>query len=229
MAYKITDVEFCFYHVERCGGSSIRKILYDFFCRHYDKNQIFLAENNNNINLTKQYYNYLIENNLLEGKKVILSHIDAVDINITSRYNVLNIRDSFDRAISHYYHFRYKNKKIEDLNPHLLKEIFLNIGNTIELRTLYKPITCFKRHEIIKYYKTKFDYFIKLENLNNDLCKLIEILNLKYNDNYVTKHVHLNKTKTKYFCNMNLIINYISKDIFLEKIINDLYYKNLIQ
>ena len=228
MAYKITDVEFCFYHVERCGGSSIRKILYDFFIRHYDKKQIFLADKNDNINIIKKYYKYLINNKLLEGKKVILSHIDATDIIINSRYNVLNIRDSFDRAISHYYHFRYKNKKIEDLEPKILKEIFTNIGDTLELRTLNKPISWYKQNEIKKYYKSKFDFIIKLDNLNNDLCKLIKILNLKYNDNYKIKPVHINKTNTKFLCNMNLILNYISKDIYLEKIINDLYYENKI-
>ena len=68
-------MDFIFYHIEKCGGTSMRYILYNYFLNFYDKNNIYLPENNNNINLKDDNKAYLMEKLLNQNVKILLVHV----------------------------------------------------------------------------------------------------------------------------------------------------------
>ena len=65
--------DFCFFHIEKCMGSSLRIMLYDYFINIYKKEQIFVPEKCENIG-----QNLTIENDMEYftnfNFKVILCH-----------------------------------------------------------------------------------------------------------------------------------------------------------
>jgi hypothetical protein len=113
--------DFCFYHIPKCGGSTIRATLYDFFSEIYKKPEMYCPEKSSikyNFGSVEAVKEFVANKSLeqLSQIKILLCH---------TRYNLPNISDKFgehkssvilrnptSRLISHYEFFDYPKTKI---------------------------------------------------------------------------------------------------------------------
>tara|TARA_B100001093_G_scaffold513752_1_gene586314 strand:- start:2257 stop:2961 length:705 start_codon:yes stop_codon:yes gene_type:complete len=194
------NVDFCFYHVERSGGTSIRRALFRFFSKIYDRKEIFYPEKLGNRNLTKRDYDELQKKNIVDFKKikVILSHIEVKFFEINSKQSLINLRNPIDRAFSHYYHFRFpkSNLKIEELSKEEFFEIFNYLGKTLCLRSLPSELSSLNNEEeTCKYIEGKFNNIIRFDFINKDYNRLIRKLSDFYGINFKENLNKFNETK----------------------------------
>ncbi len=195
--------EFIFFHIQKCGGTSLRYILYEYFINIYEKDKIFIPENSGDITLN--YFSYLIdkikENEFFDfpNIKVILSHIyynDFPDLNRNCKFKFTCVRKPISRIISHYYFFIFPETKIEfiDLTFECFESFCLEYGNQISnILGITNETTI---DEIDKRLK-EFNYIAILENIDNDLITLNKNLNEFFGVDYVLSKLFLNKNENK--------------------------------
>jgi hypothetical protein len=111
------DLDFIFYHIEKCGGSSLRIFLNNLFAKKYPQSHIFIPEYSGDI--TQNFMPHLIpdiqQNPYFDYPelKVILSHIRYNDFpHLAAKMKISMIREPIDRVISHYYFFSYPETQI---------------------------------------------------------------------------------------------------------------------
>jgi len=118
--YSFPLIDFVFYHIEKCGGSSFRTMLYNFFVQNkiYNHNEIYVPKFVNNINFRLENL-YKIQNSLglqqFSKLKAIVGHvlyhqIDFLEENVKYRFSI--IRHPVSRLISHYYFFDFPKTRI---------------------------------------------------------------------------------------------------------------------
>ena len=195
--------EFIFYHIEKCGGSSLREILYKYFIEIYPKNIIFIPEYSGNINVN--YHPNSLEIIKKNPKfdfyniKVILSHMrfnDFPNLNALCKYKFTCVREPISRVISHYYFFHFPKNKIEfiDLN-HIDFENFASIHGQLISNCL--GITDKSElNEIDKRLK-EFNYILILENIKNDIVTLNKSLNKAFGKKIVLQEEKKNVNNHK--------------------------------
>lgn len=183
------EVDFCFYHVERSAGTSLREVLYKYFLKIYNQDEIFYPANFGNLNLTEKDFPTLVDKFSIDFKKVkvILCHIDVGLFNIKSKFSTIIIRKPVDRLQSHYYHFRYpKSKiKIEELCTDEIFNIFNHLGETLVLRTIPTKLKSLENEQALKNYINKnFRNKIMFSNLKADFLKLKKDIEECYKKNF---------------------------------------------
>ena len=116
----IPNIDFIFYHIEKCRGTSLRDSLYYYFINIYNKKQIFdtnkssdyrIQFNKKNIDTIKNDNNFDYDN-----IKIIMSHVRVYDFPYllnTTPIKITIIRNPIDRIISHYYYFDKANYNCE--------------------------------------------------------------------------------------------------------------------
>ena len=195
--------ELIFYHIEKCGGSSLRNILYEYFVKIYPKNIIFIPEYSEDIriNYTPHHIEKIKQNPIYDfpNIKVILSHIRFSyfpDLSTSCKYKLTCVREPISRVISHYYFFVFPKNKIEFIDlSHKDFEYFAShqgnhISNCLDI-TSNSDI-----NEIDKRLK-EFNYILTIENLENDLVTLNKSLNKIYKKNYFFHNQKKNFSKKK--------------------------------
>ncbi len=215
--------DFIFFHIEKCGGTSLRFSLYNYFSKIYAKKHIYLPEHNKN----KCYLPGIIEdvkkNNSFydfDNLKVILSHIRYNSFpNLTNncKFKFTSIRDPISRVISHYYFFNFPNNNIHmiDLNQKDFEKFVYGHGKHISHCLGIKKI-----NEINKQLK-EFTYIAVLENINNDMKNLNYLLNNIYNVNY-TLDIFVKNASKKYKINIkdkNKLCSLIKKYCHLDYLV----------
>jgi hypothetical protein len=107
------EIDFIFYHLVKCAGSSLRLSLYNKFENMY-KNKIYIPSKYGNINFMKENITNIRNTNGYLDLKVILSHYkyNDFDLSINPKFKITFIRDPVKRVISHYYFFDYPKNKI---------------------------------------------------------------------------------------------------------------------
>ena len=70
------NAEFCFYHLEKCAGSSLRTMFYEYFLNLYKEDEIYMPELNENFNLDQRNYKKVANMIDLNKIKVVLSHMN---------------------------------------------------------------------------------------------------------------------------------------------------------
>ena len=118
------DFDFIFYHIPKCGGSSLREFFKNMFLSlGYDKTQIYIADEDNN------HYNLMTSeilkdmHSILKSKKIILSHINhTLSGQLHSKFRVTCLRNPIDRFISSFNHFGL----MEDPSANLIDDIIHN-------------------------------------------------------------------------------------------------------
>ena len=189
--YNKLNPDVFFFHIEKCGGMSLRQILYEYFMNIYDVDKISMLDQNI---ISHNYNDFFLYNNL----KCILCHSNyntqIKSIRNNSCFTISCIRDPIERLISHYYYFYYETigLKLYELDNDKLQKMIHNLGNvmiwrlsngTYDLNNAYKNID-------------KINFIIRLENFNEDIQKLNKCLNDKYNVKYEIKSLHVNKLDT---------------------------------
>jgi hypothetical protein len=199
-----SSLDFIFLHIPKCGGTSLRKILFEKLLNKYSKEVILYPEANSNINFLSNNIEKLNKIYNIDKLKVILSHCLYNDMKINTKFMITFLRDPIERIISHYYFFDYK-----DINIHMcdLPETEFNdfctehgklmcnwLGLLDENNTLIE--------ELLESRLNEFDFLGKIEHY--DEC--IKALDLIINDNFklsntIDTSLVLNENKNKPFIN----------------------------
>jgi hypothetical protein len=215
--------KFCFFHIEKCMGTSLRESFYNYFLHYYRPKQIYFPDDiiHNNRNLTN--YNDLLY--ICNYKsEVILAHCSFNKINVTEYfskhcYSITCIREPIKRFISHYYFFLKKiyNKNIQELSSYELSNILYNENNVITWRLsgeINQIEVAFNNIEYIK-------CILITENITEDIKYLNNILNYKLNldekiiINLLNETNNIYNSFNDYDYLKNNYINYFDKDINL--------------
>jgi hypothetical protein len=229
----LNNIEFIFVHIEKCMGTSLRLMFFNYLKNIYNSDKIYIPELYDiNINLTNtKNYNYL--KNLPNDFKVLLCHISYNNVIIKKLFNnpflVTCVKNPYQRIISHYYYFeknKYNNKRIHELdNKEIIK--FLNSsGNIITFRIISEDCNNLIDTELIKKKIDKFNCVIILENLDEDIKCLNSILNEKYNINVEIKLEKKNCNFQNYKNIIDLDLNYLKE--YEKYFLNDINVYNYI-
>lgn len=210
-------VEFIFYHIEKCGGSSMRMILYSYFKNIYPENLIFLPEyNEDNLNYTPKNLE-IVKQNLgdnFDNIKVILSHTKYnmfPSIDFCNNYKFTCIRYPAARVISHYYFFDFPHTKQHfiDLNDQEFHDYCTGHGSHIkQCLGIHSENDIEKIDERIK----NFDFILVLENIENELRIFNESLNETFGkQNEKLQLIKRNANKMSHIKKKNELISLVEK------------------
>jgi hypothetical protein len=219
--------DFCFFHIEKCMGSSLRKILYNYFTNIYNKNEIFepALYGNNKQNLIKND-DLLFFNN--KNIKVLLCHCSYDKQNITdhfskSCFSITCIRNPIERFLSHYDFFikQEYNCNFYELTEQQIIYLLDNTynSNLLSLRLgdliIKNDVDFFQLIDKIK----TINCILITEFINDDIIHLNKILNKYTNTEEKIDMIHLNKAKdNKEIKERNLCL--------IRKYFNYFYYDN---
>ena len=181
-----------FYHIPKCGGTSIRNYIGKIFLKkNYPVDNIYISKVSNGLKDLMSEEDIESMKDVLKNKKVILSHINnKLHMLLKSKINITCIRNPINRLVSSFNHFTLLNDYSKTLT-----DIYLNDKASFDkfCQNIYKNKIWMR--EIYDY-----DYIIIFENLENDL---IEIKNkLQVNDAIPIEHKDpgiMNKTNKNYF------------------------------
>lgn len=201
--------DFVFYHIPKCGGSSVRRYIYEWFCKAWDLQEqqpdgkciydpcwIYFPEEikkrwppPHDMSDLEQYDHHMkfMDEDTIKNIKYILCHIkyDTSSIFLSdnpSRFDFTMIRHPVDRLISHYNHFDtnlYNGKQMDDLKLDELNEYC--VGGRGRVMSNYLSLTKDASEEDIIATLRAFDFIGRLETISTDLSKLTLMLNELYN------------------------------------------------
>ena len=175
----------CFFHIEKCMGSSLRSSFYNYFKEIYDISEIFDPEVNNSNNLISRIDLLNIYN---KKYKIILSHCSFNKEGVTDYFSrkcfsITCIREPIKRFISHYYFFDIKmyNKNIQEFSKEDLIKLLISLGNIQVWRLSGETNSLDITLNNIKL----INCILIQENINEDFIYLNKILNTKFNVNNI--------------------------------------------
>lgn len=161
-----------FYHIEKCAGTSLEEMFYDYFKHIYLENEIYVPRKNDFRHYDFSEKTFFEENDF----KVILGHISVNEStsDFTDHIKITCIRNPIDRMISHYYYFDYDKYNMplhcltnEQLNEYVTnkKAILMRLsGYTFHLETALQNLR-------------NINVILIFEKLEEDVAKLNQVFN----------------------------------------------------
>ena len=196
--------KFVFYHIPKCGGNTVRFVLYNYFISLFNKEQIYYPElSTNNINFVnrntyEQFIRSKSEKDLMDIR-VILCHVRYNYPNISDRFgehdSAIVVREPASRVISQ---FEFSDKErygkhITELASDELSDYCNVMGNEM---TKYLSWDCNLDNAIENIKKIKF--VGTTEDIDGFCKKIFLYFNEKYNLNYSKTEILIkNKNKNK--------------------------------
>lgn len=185
------DLDFVFYHIEKCGGSSLRMYFYNLFIQKYQQCHIFIPEYSNNIkqNFILKMIPDIEKNPMFDypNLKVILSHIrynEFPELNVKMKISM--IREPIDRVISHYYFFSYPTTRIHfiDLPESEFAYLCSYLGNhmcdclgIIDKNRVFDEERMYRRID-------EFSFIGTIETIREDIEKIHQLICAKFFTDY---------------------------------------------
>jgi hypothetical protein len=166
-------------HIPRCGGSSLRQAIYNCIKtnKHFQQGPAYIS-NHTHANICLYEQPHLTEA-IHPDTLLFIDHSptfcieDYFNIDLSSAYRALTLRNPLSRIISHV-HFFY-GRHIDSLSPMILNNYFNRYGNlTIEYLTQYKykHKSLAEKLALAKSIIKDYQFFFKVEDQ-----KLCEIFN----------------------------------------------------
>jgi hypothetical protein len=214
------DIEFAFFHIEKCAGSSLRMMLYEYFQHIYNLRYIYIPERHN----VRQNLLSVSDFDILKpaGYKLLFCHCNFNHLGVTDSFSktcfsITCVREPLARFLSHYYFFGrtrmpFANLTDEQIIP-MLKDTSLLTrrlsGNTNSLEIALDNL----QH---------INCILILEKLESDVVSLNKLLNettgaaLKFK--MVFKNVHKSFSAEDY-ARVKQFEQYFASDIQLYSVI----------
>lgn len=199
------DLDFVFYHIEKCGGSSLRIFLYNLFAKKYPQSHIFIPEYSGDItqNFMPDMIPDIQQNPQFDYPelKVILSHIRYNDFpQLRAKMKISMIREPIDRVISHYYFFIYPTTQIHfiDLPDPDFAYFCTCLGNhacsCLGILDENGEFDKDRMHRRID----EFSFIGTMENIREDAKKIHQLICAEFFDRLRNiRLLHLNKNENK--------------------------------
>lgn len=218
------NIDFCFFHIEKCMGTSIRQSLFNYFKNIYDPTQIYGSKGTHNLT-TLDDLNKITNSNY----NVIISHCSFNKIGITdfskSCFSITCVREPIERFLSHYYYFC---KKITNLNFNELNEedikVYINkcVPNLLTYRLSGQTKVLQDAIDNLNY----INCILIQSEINSDIIHLNKMLNSYTNTDNHIKLLELNPNNNK---NNNLLLDLEKLKPFMNLFENDIYLYNYIK
>jgi hypothetical protein len=227
------NIEFIFYHIEKCGGTSFRDAFNTYFLNMYKQKHIFIPEKSGNIkyNFLPEHLEVIKGNDVFEFKKlkVILSHIrynSFPTLNTLVPLKITVIRHPIDRVISHYYFFDYKKTNCQMVD--LPKEEFEKFCR-IHCSHITNSMGCLDNDcnidkTLCEQRIQEFSFIGLLENIDKDIIIINNLLNTYYKCDYTIDVPHKNATK-----HVTIKNNLALKKRIEEYCSNDIYFYDMVK
>lgn len=175
-------IEVCFFHIEKCCGSSLREMLFSYFKHWFDITEIYKADNEPNWTDQDQY-------------KVMLYHCSYNQKGVTDRFSehcfsITCVRNPIDRILSHYYFFDYPttNTPFHVLDPSTKVEYIIAYGSLL-LRRLSGET--YDINDAVQHLR-QINCILIMENMEKDLLLLIQTLNDTFGQKIDIPKIHTN-------------------------------------
>ena len=185
------SVDFIFYHIEKCGGSSLRISLFDYFSKLYTRDEIFIPDRSCEMDFVRQHLQAICKQYDCSKLKVILSHMSAnypyKSLNIPAKMKFTCVRNPVDRVISHYYYFDYPVTQIHmiDMDQSVFDQYVAKMGKIQCDRMGCLDEYGFPTIANIKKQIQSFYFICIIEQLSDDIKQLNEMLNAEYKCEHV--------------------------------------------
>ena len=218
------NIDFCFFHIEKCMGTSLREILFNYFKHIYDPSQIYGNNDNQNL-ITSEHLNNISNTNY----NIIICHCSFNKIGITdfskSCFSITCVREPIERFLSHYYYFY---KPINNLNFNELNEEDINYYINMCVPSLL-TFRLSGETNILQDAIDNLNYInciLIQSEINNDINHLNKMLNKYTKTNNDIELLELNKNSN---INTQLILDLEKLKPFMNLFENDIYLYNYIK
>lgn len=221
------NIDFCFFHIEKCMGTSLREMLFNYFKNIYNTNKIYGNNGGNLINLND--LNKIIQNKY----NVFIGHCSFNKIGITdfskSCFSITCVREPIERFLSHYYWF-FKpttNLNFNELNE---EDIIYYINNCAPSLLTFRLSG---ETQILQDAIDNLNYInciLIQSEINTDIIHLNKILNSYTNTNNHIDLIELFKNNDKNNNKTNRLLLDLEKlKPFMNLFENDIYLYNYIK
>ncbi len=196
--------DFCFYHVPKCGGSTIRATLHNFFSKIYKKYEMYCPEKSSlKYNFAcKESFGEFVDSKTeeqLSQIKILLCHTKYNSPDISDKFgehkSSIILRNPTSRLISHYEFFDYPKTKVHmnELPNNQLEEYCIRMSSAMtkylsNKNDLYEALDNIHKIDFVGDVSNMNDF---IKQITKFYCEKFDIAQCK--QNVITRNTNENK------------------------------------